>query len=60
MTKCDDCGSTIVFGGAREAGRCFCHDRCRQRGVLLGIAEQDYLTGAIGLIALTIICGPIW
>jgi hypothetical protein len=40
MTKCDYCGSTIVFGGAREAGRCFCNDRCRKQGVLLSIAEQ--------------------
>jgi hypothetical protein len=40
MARCDYCGSTILFGGAREGDRRFCNDRCRRSGVLLGISEQ--------------------
>jgi len=40
MAKCDYCGSTILFGGARDGNLRFCNDRCHQAGVLVAISKQ--------------------
>lgn len=40
MSKCDYCGSTILFGGKRDANGRFCNEKCRARGVLLARSRQ--------------------
>jgi len=40
MAKCDYCGSTIIFGGKRDANGRFCNQRCQGRGTLLAISRQ--------------------
>lgn len=40
MAKCDYCGSTIVFGGKKDANGRFCNQRCQARGTLLAISRQ--------------------
>jgi hypothetical protein len=40
MAKCDYCGSTIIFGGKRDANGRFCNEKCRSRGALLAISRQ--------------------
>ncbi len=40
MAKCDYCGSTIIFGGKREADMRFCNDKCRGNGRLLTLSRQ--------------------
>lgn len=40
MAKCDYCGTTIVFGGARDGNLRFCNDRCRQNGALIRASQQ--------------------
>jgi hypothetical protein len=40
MAKCDYCGSTILFGGKRDANGRFCNQRCQARGGLLAISRQ--------------------
>lgn len=40
MTKCDYCGSTIVFGGKQNGQLRFCNDRCYQSGALIALSRQ--------------------
>ena len=40
MAKCDYCGSTILFGGKRDANGRFCNQKCQQGGALLALARQ--------------------
>jgi hypothetical protein len=40
MAKCDYCGSTIIFGGKRDANGRFCNKTCQARGTLLAISRQ--------------------
>jgi DNA-directed RNA polymerase subunit RPC12/RpoP len=40
MAKCDYCGSTILFGGKRDANGRFCNQKCQGRGALLAISKQ--------------------
>ena len=40
MAKCDYCGSTIIFGGKRDANGRFCNQKCQARGTLLAISRQ--------------------
>lgn len=40
MSKCDYCGSTIIFGGKRDANGRFCNQKCQARGALLAISRQ--------------------
>jgi hypothetical protein len=40
MATCDACGSTILFGGKRDANGRFCNAKCQARGGLLAVARQ--------------------
>ena len=40
MAKCDYCGSTIVFGGAREGELRFCNGRCQSNGRMIVLSRQ--------------------
>lgn len=40
MTQCDYCGSTILFGGKRDANGRFCNQKCQARGGLLAVSRQ--------------------
>ena len=40
MAKCDYCGSTIIFGGKRDANGRFCNQKCQGPGGLLAISRQ--------------------
>ena len=40
MAKCDYCGSTIIFGGKRDANGRFCNQKCQGRGGLLALSRQ--------------------
>jgi len=40
MAKCDYCGSTIIFGGKRDANGRFCNQTCHARGALLALSRQ--------------------
>lgn len=40
MAKCDYCGSTIIFGGKRDANGRFCNQKCQARGGLLAASRQ--------------------
>lgn len=40
MAKCDYCGSTIIFGGKRDANGRFCNQKCQGRGSLLALSQQ--------------------
>jgi len=40
MPKCSYCNSTILIGGVRDGDRRFCNQKCRQKGVLLAVAQQ--------------------
>ena len=40
MAKCDYCGSTIIFGGKRDANGRFCNQKCQGRGGLLAFSRQ--------------------
>jgi hypothetical protein len=40
MSKCDYCGSTIIFGGKRDGNGRFCNQACQARGGLLAISRQ--------------------
>jgi hypothetical protein len=40
MATCDSCGSTILFGGKRDANGRFCNEKCQARGGLLARAKQ--------------------
>ena len=40
MATCDACGTTILFGGVKEADLRFCNAKCRTRGALLSLARQ--------------------
>lgn len=40
MAKCDNCGSTILFGGKRQGNLRFCNARCAGQGALLAISQQ--------------------
>jgi hypothetical protein len=40
MAKCDYCGTTILFGGVREAGFRFCSEKCRDSAVFLAASAE--------------------
>jgi hypothetical protein len=40
MKTCNYCGTTILFGGKKSDGLCFCNDRCQQAGMLLAVSSQ--------------------
>lgn len=40
MATCDSCGSTILFGGKRDANGRFCNAKCQAQGGLLARAKQ--------------------
>jgi hypothetical protein len=40
MTKCSQCGSTILFGSKRDGALRFCSDPCWQKSVLLRATSQ--------------------
>lgn len=40
MASCDYCGTFILFGGAREDDQRFCNEECRQRGLLMNLADE--------------------
>jgi hypothetical protein len=40
MATCDYCGTTIIFGGARNGNLRFCNARCQQAGALLAISNK--------------------
>jgi hypothetical protein len=40
MAKCDYCGTTILFGGKRDANGRFCNQKCQGRGALLALSKQ--------------------
>lgn len=40
MATCDNCGTTILFGGVRNGNLRFCNEKCHQAGHLLVFAEQ--------------------
>ncbi len=40
MAQCDYCGSTILFGGKRDANGRFCNQKCQARGGLLAVSRQ--------------------
>lgn len=40
MAKCATCGTTILFGGARDGVLRFCNEKCQQQGVVLSVAGQ--------------------
>jgi hypothetical protein len=40
MATCSHCGTTILFGGEKEAGLRFCNAKCRDNSVLLAAATQ--------------------
>ncbi len=40
MAKCDYCGSTILFGGARDGDLRFCNARCQSAGTLLRLSNS--------------------
>jgi len=40
MPKCDNCGSTIIFGGEHDGQLRFCNKRCMQSGALASISRQ--------------------
>jgi len=40
MATCDNCGSTIIFGGKRDANGRFCNKKCQACGGLLAVARK--------------------
>ena len=40
MTKCDYCGSTILFGGTRDAERRYCNATCAAQGTLAARSRE--------------------
>ena len=40
MTRCDYCGSRLVFGGIREGDLRFCNNQCKRPGILLASSRQ--------------------
>lgn len=40
MTKCDYCGTAILFGGKRDANGRFCNQKCQGRGGLMALSRQ--------------------
>jgi len=40
MAKCDYCGTTILFGGKRDANGRFCNQKCQRAGALLALSKQ--------------------
>lgn len=40
MTRCDYCGTTILFGGKRDANGRFCNAKCQASGGLLALSRQ--------------------
>jgi hypothetical protein len=40
MAACGACGTTIIFGGVKDAGLRFCNAKCRNDGALLSLARQ--------------------
>lgn len=40
MTKCDYCGSSILFGGVRDGNLRFCNERCYNKGYLLMLSHE--------------------
>jgi len=40
MARCNYCGTTILFGGARDGELRYCNARCQQSGRLLSVSNQ--------------------
>jgi len=40
MARCNYCGTTILFGGARDGEVRYCNARCQQSGRLLAVSNQ--------------------
>jgi hypothetical protein len=40
MSKCDYCGTTIIFGGKKDANGRFCNQKCQARGGLLTLSRN--------------------
>ncbi len=40
MTKCNYCGTRILFGGKHDGDLRFCNNECHQKGRLLAVANQ--------------------
>ena len=40
MASCNYCGTTILFGGARDGSLRYCNARCQQNGRFLAVSEQ--------------------
>jgi hypothetical protein len=40
MTRCDYCGSTILFGGARDGQRHYCNAACAGKGSLVAASRE--------------------
>ena len=40
MSRCDHCGTLILFGGMRAGGRRFCNDACLRAGTFRSAAQQ--------------------
>src|SRR5262245_1613216 len=40
MAKCGYCGTTILFGGARDGDVRYCNADCQQRGAVAAVAQH--------------------
>ena len=40
MARCGYCGTSILFGGVRDANNRFCNSKCHQNGYILSVAQQ--------------------
>jgi hypothetical protein len=40
MATCDYCGTTILFGGKRDANGRFCNQKCQSGGAMLALSKQ--------------------
>ena len=40
MASCDNCGTTILFGGQKVGAHRFCNDSCAANGAFMRVAEQ--------------------
>lgn len=40
MASCDNCGTTIIFGGQKDGNYRFCSAKCHEAGRVLGMADQ--------------------
>ena len=40
MTRCDYCGSTILFGATRDGQRAYCNASCAEKGILAAQSRE--------------------